>query len=74
MGRRLRPSCSLTRSVDHDMDGMLDTDGATPPRRLVEVAKGFGPHSVLGSICTNDFGETTGQIIRTIGHQLINSP
>jgi|GEM_PF-3975462 len=56
------------------MDGMLDTDGATPPRRLVEVAKGFGPHSVLGSICTNDFGETTGQIIRTIGHQLINSP
>lgn len=71
---RLRPSCTLLRNVDDDMDGMPDLDIATPPRRLVEVAKGFGPNSVLGSICTDDFGETTGQIIRTIGQQLLGSP
>jgi hypothetical protein len=68
----LRPSCVVPSDVD--MDGDLDDDPATPPRRLVEAARGFGEHSVLGSICADDFGETTGQIIRMIGDKLLSQP
>lgn len=60
----LRPSCS-TLSAE---TGLIST--AFPPRRLLEVAKAFGPQSVVGSLCADDFGETTGQLIRTIGEQL----
>jgi hypothetical protein len=41
-----------------------------PPRRLVEVAKGFGTHGVLGSLCQDEPGVITGQLIRTIGEHL----
>jgi hypothetical protein len=44
-----------------------------PPHRLVEVAKGFGNDGVLGSLCTDDFGATTGRLIRAIGTRLIES-
>ena len=60
----LRPSCRRT------IDGKLSV--TTPPRRLLEVAKGFGTRSVVGSLCTDDFGVTTGQLIRAIGEQLAN--
>jgi hypothetical protein len=46
---------------------------ARPPRRLVQVAQGFGPNSVLGSICSSDFGSTTGSIIHAIGQKLVNA-
>jgi len=59
---RLLPSCAT------DIDGTLHA--ATPPRRLVEVARGFGSQGVLGSICTPDFGATTGHIIRALGEKL----
>jgi hypothetical protein len=36
---------------------------AFPPRRLVQVARDFDDHSVLGSLCADDFGPTTGAII-----------
>jgi hypothetical protein len=55
----LWPSC--TRS---------DDSSAYPPRRLVEVAKAFGENGALGSLCADDFGATTGSIIRAIGARL----
>ena len=59
---RLAPAC--TRMVDGS------AYSATPPRRLVEVARGFGAQGVLGSICANDFGNTTGHIIRALAEKL----
>jgi hypothetical protein len=41
-----------------------------PPRRLLEVARGFGPQAVIGSICASEFGTTTGHIIRAVGERL----
>lgn len=61
----LKPSC-LTMT-----DGTVHS--ATPPRRLVEVARGFGAQGVLGSICAPDFGATTGHIIRALGEKLSGS-
>jgi hypothetical protein len=46
---------------------------AKPPRRLVEVARGFAEDGVLGSLCADDFGATTGRIIRAIGSRLIEA-
>jgi hypothetical protein len=46
---------------------------AKPPRRLVETASGFGDDGVLGSLCADDFGATTGRIIRAIGARLIDA-
>lgn len=57
-GGNLLPSCQLS-----------DSAKAYPPRRLVEVTKGFGTQGVLGSIC-HDFGSNTGMIIRAIGTRL----
>ncbi|HKP61555.1 MAG TPA: hypothetical protein VJV78_32720 [Polyangiales bacterium] len=62
--RSLRPSCKDL------VDGQPRL--TFPPRRLLEVAKGFGTRSVVGSLCTDDFGVTTGQVIRAIGEQLAN--
>ena len=45
-----------------------------PPRRLVQVAKAFGADGVLGSLCANDFGSTTGRIIHAIGERLSAAP
>jgi hypothetical protein len=59
---RIAPSCTRT------MDGVEQI--ATPPRRLVEVARGFGAQGVLGSICADDFGRTTGHIIRALAEKL----
>lgn len=59
---RILPSCEST------FDGKTHT--ATPPRRLVEVARSFGSQGVVGSICAPDFGATTGHIIRALGEKL----
>lgn len=57
----LTPSCSIAGALSF------------PPRRLVQVAKGFGTSGVLGSLCTDDFGDTTGAIIRAIAERLISA-
>jgi hypothetical protein len=59
---RMRPSCTMQRGDD--------MRSAEPPSRLVETARGFGEQGVLGSICSDDFGDTTGQLIRAIGAKL----
>ena len=58
----LKPSCNVA------LEGLAQR--ATPPRRLVQVARGFGAQGVLGSICAPDFGATTGTIIRALGEKL----
>jgi hypothetical protein len=61
---------------------LLDDDGiipscnrgefakAYPPRRIVEVAKGFGSNGVIHSICTDDFTPAVNAIIDVIAKQL----
>ena len=43
---------------------------ATPPVRLLEMAAAFGPRGVLGSVCADDYGHTTGRLIRAIGQRM----
>lgn len=49
------PSCTKA-----NMKGL-----AWPPRRLVEVAKGFGKAAVLGSICDPDFAAVLDRVVQT---------
>jgi hypothetical protein len=77
-GGSLTPSCDRTRVIVDpevpDVAAPPPTIGrAYPPRRLIEVARGFGTNSVLGSICADDFGDTTGAIIRAIGERLVDA-
>jgi hypothetical protein len=46
---RIMPSCSRIDRVEQTAD-------AAPPRRIVEVAKGFGRNGTVQSICQDDFG------------------
>jgi hypothetical protein len=46
---------------------------AYPPRRIVEVARGFGENGVIASICTEDFGPAVTAILSRIGERL-NDP
>ena len=55
----LRPSCN--RGPDAT---------AFPPRRIVEVAKGFGSNGVIQSICQDDFGPAISAIIDAIADKL----
>ena len=43
---------------------------AFPPRRLVQIARDFDDHGVLGSLCAADFGSTTGNIIRAAADRI----
>jgi hypothetical protein len=63
MQQRIAPSCTTAGSSGPSLE-------ATPPRRLLEVAKGFGARSVVGSLCDSEFGSTAGNLIRAIGEQL----
>jgi len=55
----MRPSC------DRGTDAK-----AYPPRRIVEVAKGFGQNGVIQSICQEDFTPAINAIIDVIAKQL----
>jgi len=59
----MRPSCTR-----NDVSGKPAT--AFPPRRLVEVAQGFGANGVIQSICQDDFGPAMDAIIEVIARQL----
>jgi hypothetical protein len=39
---------------------------ADPPIRIVEVARGFGAHGIVQSICEKDYGRAIDQIVGTI--------
>ncbi len=55
----LKPSC------------VTSTSTATPPQRIVEVARGFGANGLVKSICTLDqFGPAMDAIIEIIAKQL----
>jgi hypothetical protein len=44
--------------------------GASPARRFVEVAKGFGKNGIIRSICANSFASAMNAIIDKIANQL----
>jgi len=47
-----------------------DDSKAYPPRRIVEVARGFGKNGVIQSICQKNFGPAMDAIIATIAEEL----
>lgn len=59
----LAPSCT-----HRDRTGQYSS--AFPPRRIVEVARGFGENGVIQSICQDDFGPAMDAIIEVIARQL----
>ena len=59
----IAPSCTR-----RDRTGQFSS--AFPPRRIVEVAKGFGENGVIQSICQDDFGPAMDAIIEVIARQL----
>lgn len=63
----LMPSCTKGTWADQTIDFSY------PPVRLVQVARAFGTNGVLGSICADDFGDTTGMLIRAIGQRLTDA-
>lgn len=64
-GGNLTPSCI----GDFDGDGNPDSV-AYPPRRIVEVARGFGDNGVLGSICDARFSGALDRIVERATAQL----
>jgi hypothetical protein len=64
----LLPSCITPAPISHPT--LPGQHRSFPPRRLLEVARGFGPQAVIGSICASEFGSTTGHIIRAVGERL----
>jgi len=56
--RNLVPSCHTP------------TGEAYPPRRLVEVAQGFGENGIVQSICQDDFSGAIDSIIEIVARQL----
>jgi hypothetical protein len=57
-----------------DID-IVPPGGSTPatayrPRRLVELAKMFGPNGLVQSICQSDFEPTMGAVAEWIGPHL----
>lgn len=59
----MAPSCTF-----RDATGQFSS--AFPPRRIVEVAQGFGENGVIQSICQEDFGPAMDAIIEVIARQL----
>ena len=57
----LRPSCNTPSGL------------AYPPRRIVQVAQGFGQNGIVQSICQDDFGPAMDAIASHIGDQLANA-
>ena len=61
----LTPSC-----VRPPAPGETAPSTAFPPRRIVELARLFGPNGIVQSICQDDFGPAMGAIINIIAKQL----
>lgn len=59
---RIEPSCGD--------DGMGSTASADPPRRIVELARRFGPNGVVQSICQDDFSAPIDALLRRVVHRL----
>ena len=69
LGGRVTQNAEMTPSCQRrDRSGQLSR--AYPPRRIVQVAKGFGENGVVQSICQDDFGPAMDAIIEVIARQL----
>ena len=60
----LRPSC--VRQVE----GESTPSTAYPPRRIVELARAFGPNGMVQSICQDDFGPAVDMIVNSMAKPL----
>jgi hypothetical protein len=59
----LAPSCTR-------VDKLGENSTAFPPRRSIQLAKGFGQNAIIQSICQDDFGPAMDAIIDVIAKQL----
>ncbi|HKP61716.1 MAG TPA: hypothetical protein VJV78_33530 [Polyangiales bacterium] len=59
----LAPSCTR-------LDKLGENSTAFPPRRSIQLAKGFGQNAIVQSICQDDFGPAMDAIIDVIAKQL----
>jgi hypothetical protein len=62
--RQLKPACS------RQVSGSSEVATAQPARRLVELAKGFGPNGIVQSICQDDFSTAMDVIIDRLATRL----
>jgi len=73
--QNLEPSCTLRNELfDPNNPNMTEKDRyitkALPPRRIAEVAQGFGENGVIESICQENFTGAMDSIIEAISKQL----
>jgi len=69
VGSQYPQTATMTTSCSReDSTGQVAT--AFPPRRIVEVARGFGANGVVQSICQDDFSPAMDAIIDVIAEQL----
>ncbi len=71
-GRGLMPTCYIDNAAYDPSDPMSSPfiTKAAPARRIVEVARGFGPNGVVRSICRESFASAMDAIVRPIFRQL----
>ncbi len=71
-GGSLMPACSIENLQYDPSDPLSDpfVTMAVPARRIVEVARGFGPNGVVRSICEESFTSAMDAIIEAISKQL----
>jgi hypothetical protein len=74
----MQPVINTNNTPDPQDDTMqpscdTSTGRAYPPRRIVEVARGFGASGMVQSICQDDFGPAMNAIVRVIGRRLSNA-
>lgn len=60
----LIPSC--VRPILNSEPGEPTEQRAYPPRRIVEVARGFGRNGVIESICQDDFSGVTDTVLKRV--------
>ncbi|HET8933454.1 MAG TPA: hypothetical protein VFN67_08450 [Polyangiales bacterium] len=61
---------NLIPSCVRQVDGEAMPATAYPPRRIVELARAFGPNGMVQSICQDDFGPAVDMIVNSMAKPL----
>ncbi len=74
-GQNLEPSCTVANPLYNPDDPSSDPyfTKAYPPRRLVEVARGFGVNGVVQSICDESFLSPIETLILAVTNRMIEA-
>jgi hypothetical protein len=78
-GQNLEPSCTVANPLYDPNNPSMGPDNeefltrAYPPRRLVEVARGFGVNGVVQSICEESFLSPVDTLILAVTNRMIEA-